>query len=118
RLLTVSSMAGASPFEVFGLFGQRKKHSFHGARVERREALSIPGAKRSPKGRGSEHGANLGYAPRGAAQAGLTEGAERSSTLGHETNVEWLKTSRRLHLIEGFGLYSRAAVAGIRGKRR
>ena len=66
------------------------------ARVERREALSIPGAQRSPgaakrKGRGSEHAAGLGYASSGAAQAGLTEGAERSSRLLHETNVEWWK---------------------------
>ena len=30
-------------------------------------------------------------AARGAAQAGLTEGAERSSRLRHETNVEWWK---------------------------
>ena len=43
------------------------------------------------KGRGSEHGAGLGSAAGGAAQAGLTEGAERSSRLRHETNVEWCK---------------------------
>ena len=64
------------------------------ARVEWRKALSISGAQRSPgaakrKGRGSEHGAGLVSASRGAAQAGLTEGAERSSRLRHETNVEW-----------------------------
>ena len=40
-----------------------------------------------PKGRGSEHGALLGYAPRRAAQAGLTEGADRSARLRLETNV-------------------------------
>jgi hypothetical protein len=97
KLFTVSSMAGASPFEVFGLFGQRKKHSFHGARLERREALSIPGAKRSPKGRGSEHGAHLFFAPRGAAQAGLTEGAERSFRLRYETNVVVKRSVARLH---------------------
>ena len=57
--------------------------------VERREALSIPGVQRSRNGRGSEHGAQLGYASRGAAQAGLTEGAERSSKLRHETKMEW-----------------------------
>ena len=74
----------------FGAFsGQEKNIRFILARVERREALSIPGAQRSRNGRGSEHGAFLGYAPRGAAQAGLTEGAERSSKLRHETNVEW-----------------------------
>ena len=65
-----------------------KKHSFHNWRgKERREALSIPGAERSPEGRGSEHGALLVYAPRGAAQAGLTGGADRSSRLRRETNV-------------------------------
>ena len=65
-----------------------KKHSFHNWRgKERREALSISGAKRSPEGRGSEHGALLVYAPRGAAQAGLTGGADRSGRLRRETNV-------------------------------
>ena len=69
-----------------------KKETFGSwPKLERREALSIPGAKRSPKGRGSEHGAHLFFAPRGAAQAGLTEGAERSSKFGHEPNVKWLK---------------------------
>ncbi len=38
-------------------------------------------------GRGSEHGAGLVYAPRRAAQAGLTGGADRSSRLRRETNV-------------------------------
>src|SRR5580700_12349469 len=38
-------------------------------------------------GRGSEHGAILVYAPRRAAQAGLTGGADRSSRLRRETNV-------------------------------
>src|SRR5580704_18036928 len=37
--------------------------------------------------RGSEHGAVLGYAPRRAAQAGLTGGADRSGRLRRETNV-------------------------------
>ena len=66
----------------------RKNIRFTGAKIERREALSIPGAKRSRNGRGSEHGALLFFAPRGAAQAGLTEGAERSSKIRDETNVE------------------------------
>ena len=55
----------------------------------RSEAEPWSGLER--KGRGSEHGAGLGSAARGAAQAGLTEGAERSSRLRHETNVEWCK---------------------------
>jgi len=50
----------------------KKRHSFHDWRIGRREALSTPEAR---KGRGSEHG---GFMPRGAAQAELTEGAERS----------------------------------------
>jgi len=61
------------------------------ARVERREALSTRGAKRSrARGRGSEHGAILGYAPVNCT-SGLTGGAERSSRLRHETNVEGVK---------------------------
>ena len=72
----------------FGPLQANKKHSFHKWRgKERREALSILGAKRSPEGRGSEHGALLIYEPRGAAQAGLTGGADRSSRLRRETNV-------------------------------
>jgi|SRR5580704_9570693 hypothetical protein len=39
------------------------------------------------EGRGSEHGAVLGYVPRRAAQAGLTGGADRSSRLRREMNV-------------------------------
>ena len=39
------------------------------------------------EGRGSEHRAVLGYAPRRAAQAGLTGGADRSLRLRRETNV-------------------------------
>ena len=70
-----------------GPFRPRKNIRFIAARVERREALSIPGAQRSRNGRGREHSAQLGYAPRRTAQAGLTEGAERSSKLRHETNV-------------------------------
>src|SRR5260370_14793599 len=72
----------------FGALQANKKHSFHNWRgKERREALSISGAERSPEGRGSEHGAVLVYEPRGAAQAGLTGGADRSGRLRHETNV-------------------------------
>lgn len=91
----------------FWPFRPRKKHSVHGPTLERREALSIPGAKRSPKGRGSEHGAHLFFAPRGAAQAGLTEGAERSSKFGHEPNVVWLedrpKAAPRIQRFEACG---------------
>src|SRR5260370_13615119 len=72
----------------FGPLQANKKHSFHNWRgKERREALSISGAERSPEGRGSEHGAVLGYAARRAAQAGLTGGADRSGRLRRETNV-------------------------------
>ena len=79
----------------------RKNIRFTGAKVERREALSIPGAKRSRNGRGSEHGALLFFAPRGAAQAGLTEGAERSSKIRYETNVEWKDQPKAAPRISG-----------------
>ena len=77
-ILDVSPVAEIWPLQA------NKKHSFHNWRgKECREALSISGAY----GRGSEHGAVLGYAPRRAAQAGLTEGADRSARLRLETNV-------------------------------
>jgi hypothetical protein len=58
----------------------RKNIRFTEAKVERREALSLPEAKRSRNGRG-------------AAQAGLTEGAERSSKIRYETNVKWKRSA-------------------------
>jgi hypothetical protein len=77
---------GCASVAEIGSLQANKKHSFHNWRgKERREALSISGAE--PKGRGSEHGAVLGYVPRRAAQAGLTEGADRSARLRRETNV-------------------------------
>jgi hypothetical protein len=82
HVLPLSLLAAIGPLQA------NKNHSFHKWRgKERREALAISGAERSPEGRGSEHGAVLGYAPRRAAQAGLTEGAERSARLRRETNV-------------------------------
>src|SRR5229473_1351993 len=73
--------------EEFGLCRPIKKHSFHSWRK-----LSAGRRCQSPErsgaaGRGSEHGAGLVYAPRRAAQAGLTGGADRSSRLRWETNV-------------------------------
>jgi hypothetical protein len=59
---------------VFGPDGAKKGHSFHAGRKERSEALSIPGA---PQG-GAEASTARKFAARGAAQAGWTEGAERS----------------------------------------
>jgi len=76
----------------------RKNIRFTEAKVERREALSIPGAKRSQNERGGEHGALLFLAPRGASQAVLTEGAERSSKIRHETDVKWKRSAERRHL--------------------
>ena len=74
--------------QLIGPLQANKKHSFHKWRGnERREALSISGAERSPEGRGSEHGALLFYKPRGAAQVGLTGGADRNGRLRRETNV-------------------------------
>ena len=78
------------PVAELGLLQANKKHSFHKWRVkERREALSISGAERSGARRGAEASTAgfLGYAPRKAAQAGLTEGADRSARLRRETNV-------------------------------
>ena len=67
----------------------RKNIRFTEAKVERREAaLSIPGAKRSRTGAGSEHGALLFFAPRGGCPSGIDRGAERSSKIRHETNVK------------------------------
>src|SRR5208337_4772331 len=82
-------------FVEFGLGRPEKNIRFingeggveRGAVNLRSEAEAWSGLER--KGRGSEHGAGLGWASRGAAQAGLTEGAERSSRLRHETNVKW-----------------------------
>jgi len=63
-----------------------KKHSFHSWR-KLSEGRRCQSPKRSgAEGRGSEHGAGLGYAPRRAAQAGLTGGADRSGRLRRETN--------------------------------
>src|ERR1700733_168515 len=91
KLFTVSSIRAISFQGCLAFYGQEKKHSFHGRKVERRDALSIREAKRSPKGRGSEHGAHLVFMPRGAAQAGLTEEPNGALNLRHETNVEWPK---------------------------
>jgi hypothetical protein len=88
---TVSSIGMSLLFlgvEFLGLCGQEKNIRFTEVKMERREALSIPGAKRSRNGSESEHGALFFFAPHGAAQAGLTEGAERSSKTRHETNVK------------------------------
>src|ERR1700685_905822 len=54
----------------------------------RSEARRCPSPERGgARWRGSEHGAILVNAPRRAAQAGLTGGADRSSRLRRETNV-------------------------------
>jgi hypothetical protein len=80
--VAVPAFSSVPPVAEIGPLHANKKHSFHNWREkERREALSISGAERSPEGRGSEHAALLGYAPRRAAQAGLTEGAGRSGRL-------------------------------------
>jgi hypothetical protein len=84
-------------FLVLRLSGERSTFVSYRARGERSEALSIPGTQCSRNGRGSEYGASLVYAPHGAAQAGLTGGADRSSRLRHETDVEG-QISRRMHL--------------------
>ena len=73
--------------EELGLCRPIKKHSFHSWRgVSEGRRCQSP-ERSGAAGRGSEHGAGLVYAPRRAAQAGLTGGAERSSRLRWETNV-------------------------------
>jgi len=73
--------------EELGLCRPIKKHSFHSWR-KLSEGRRCQSPERSgAAGRGSEHGAGLVYAPRRAAQAGLTGGADRSSRLRWETNV-------------------------------
>src|ERR1700687_6305772 len=67
--------------EELGLCRPIKKHSFHSWRgVSEGRRCQSP-ERSGAAGRGSEHGAGLFYAPRRAAQAGWTGGAERSSRL-------------------------------------
>jgi hypothetical protein len=75
------------PVAEIGPLQANKKHSFHKWRgKERREALSISGAERSRRARKRAR-RGFGYAPRRAAQAGLTGGADWSGRLRRETNV-------------------------------
>ena len=92
--LASTKNSGSFEFMAFSILGSRiwplqanKKHSFHSWR-----RWSVGRCCQSPErsgagGRGSEHGAGLLYAPRRAAQAGLTGGADRSSRLRRGTNV-------------------------------
>src|SRR5258707_9213314 len=73
--------------EELGLCRPIKKHSFHSWRGVSEERRCQSPERSGAAGRGSEHGAGLVYAPRRAAQAGLTGGADRSSRLRRETNV-------------------------------
>ena len=61
----------------------RKNIRFITARVERREALSIPGAQRSRNGRGSEHGALLFF----CAARSCTSGIDRRSRTELENSL-------------------------------
>src|SRR5580704_10831142 len=71
------------PVAEIGPLQANKKHSFHNWRgKERREALSISGAERSPEGRGSEHGAVFGVC---AAQS-CTSGIDRRSRPERQTS--------------------------------
>ena len=67
--------------EELGLCRPIKKHSFHSWRGVSEERRCQSPERSGAAGRGSEHGAGLVHAPRRAAQAGLTGGAERSSRL-------------------------------------
>jgi len=77
------------PFSA--LVGQKKTFVSWLAKEERRGALSIPGARR-----GAEASTTRTFAPRGAAQAGLTEGAERSLEFARKRMLKE-EISRRLH---------------------
>jgi hypothetical protein len=71
-------MVAGSPLSQLGLCRPTKNIRFIIG-----EGMSAGRRCQSPKrsgaeGRGSEHGAVFGYAPRRAAQAGLTVGADRS----------------------------------------
>jgi hypothetical protein len=84
RLVTVRMVVDSYAFDCWfpsksiGLLQANKKHSFHSWRwVSGRRRCQSP-EQSGAGGRGSEHGAILGYAPARAAQARLTEGAERS----------------------------------------
>ena len=79
------------PFSA--LVGQKKTFVSWLAKEERREALSIPEARR-----GAEASTARTIAPRGAAQAGLTEGAERSLEFARK-RMSKEEISRRLRRI-------------------
>jgi hypothetical protein len=82
-----------------------KKHSFHTWR-KLSEGRRCQSPERSEAaGRGSEHGVGVVYAPRRAAQAGLTGGAEGSSRLRLETNVA--RKDQRKAEPKSWGIYSR-----------
>jgi len=99
---------------VFGPGGPKKDIRFMTGEKERSQALSIP---ESPQGRGSEHGAQV--VPRGAAQAGLTEGAERSLEFAGKRMSNG-KISRRLHrMVFRVGRYGAGTgPVGMGGERR
>lgn len=82
-----ATMVAGSPINQLGLYRPIKNIRFiigeGGSAGRRCQSPERSGAE----GRGSEHGAVLGYAPRRAAQAGLTGGADRSGRLRREANV-------------------------------
>jgi len=69
-------------------------------------------------GRESEHGAGLGYAPRRAAQAGLTGGAERSSRLRRETAVVTKEQPKAERKTREFGVLHAFFGSGATGRFR
>src|SRR5215472_14036063 len=80
-------MTGVRPVAQLGLYRPIKNIRFINGEG-RSEGRRCQSPERSGAGgRGSEHGAVLGYAPRRAAQARLTGGADWSSRLRCETNV-------------------------------
>src|ERR1035441_1056362 len=78
----------------------KKRHSFHSCEFGRREALSTP----KPEGARKRARRSL---PRRAAQAGWTEGAERSLEFARK-RMSKTRISRRLHhIVLGVGVAGR-----------
>ena len=97
RRLQDSYQGWCTPVDQLGLCRPIKKHSFHSWR-KLSEGRRCQSSERSgAAGRGSEHGAGLVFAPRRAAQAGLTGGATGAPNFALKRVLRG-KTSRRLNL--------------------
>ena len=101
-------------------FQASEKPSFHGSEQGAQGGAVNPRSAAQPEGAEASTARVLGYAPRRAAQAGLTGGADRSSRLRSETKVERGEKAGpavRLHLRTG-RLFSGPAGTGSRPATR